>query len=697
MSEPESLLANLDPEQRLVATSLTAPTVVIAGAGTGKTRAITHRIAYACAIARYDPRAVLAVTFTTRAAGEMRSRLQDLGVGSVQARTFHSAALRQCQYFWPRAYRAEFPRIVNNKMALVAEAAGRVKVPVDTAALRDLVGEISWSKVSNITMDSYVELSRLAKREVATLEPTAVARVFATYEELKRDRGLVDFDDILLCNAALLSEHPQIADEVRRQYRHFVVDEYQDVSPLQETLLHLWRGESRDLCVVGDPAQTIHSFAGAQSRFLTTFQQRFPAVTTLTLVRNYRSTPQIVSLANKVIATRNEGVKLVAQRASGVEPVFDCCANEPDEAAAVAQWLKECADRGIEYRQMAVLFRINAQSPLLEAALTAQGIPYLVRGAEKFYDRAEVKQALLSLRAAARLIPETASDNSNIVDGVSQVKHILETMGWSQEAPVAAGAVRERWESLSALVAVAEDVAADRKQIDQQVATLGDVVEELDALAAAQCVPTAQGVTLATLHSAKGLEWDAVAIFGAHEGTIPFALATSPADLAEEQRLLYVGVTRARSYLRLSWSQGRHGDSGTRSVSRFLEQVVPASSARKQVKAATATSRRRGTVLAQMCRICQGRLTDSAERKIGRHLECEANYDEQVLERLREWRRQEASAAKIPAYCIFTDATIIAIAEAMPTNERELLRIPGVGASKLSRYGDSILELLREE
>ena len=285
-----------------MATALSGPVAVIAGAGTGKTRAITYRIAYGVASGAYNPTSVLAVTFTTRAAGELRGRLQQLGAHGVQARTFHSAALRQAQYFWPQVYGGELPHVLDNRMPLVAEAASRLRVRVDTPGLRDLVAEISWAKVSNVSAEDYPRLASQHNRRIASYDPETVSRVFAGYENAKRDRTRIDFEDILLCAAALMSEHPEIAEMIRRTYRHLVVDEYQDVSPLQEALLNLWRGDRAELCVVGDPAQTIHSFAGAQASYLTGFGQRFPGATVIRLVRDYRSTPQVVRCANAIMA-----------------------------------------------------------------------------------------------------------------------------------------------------------------------------------------------------------------------------------------------------------------------------------------------------------------------------------------------------------------------------------------------------------
>jgi DNA helicase-2/ATP-dependent DNA helicase PcrA len=687
-SSPESLLAGLDPEQREVATALTGPVVVIAGAGTGKTRAITHRIAYGVAIGAYNPTSVLAVTFTTRAAGELRGRLHRLGAAGVQARTFHSAALRQAQYFWPRIHGGDLPAVLDNRMALVAEAATRLRIKVDTPRLRDLVAEIAWAKVSNVSAEDYARLAGRSQRNLASFDPETVARVFAGYERAKSERSRIDFEDILLCAAALMSEHPEVADTIRRTYRHLVVDEYQDVSPLQEALLTLWRGDRTDVCVVGDPAQTIHSFAGAQAGYLTGFAGRFPDTTVIRLIRDYRSTPQVVGLANTITAQSAAGmaaVTLQAQQPAGPEVELTEAPDEAAEAAGVADWLARLASQGTSYREMAVLFRINAQSPAIEQALADRGIPYLVRGGERFYERPEVRQALLVLRTEARVATET--------DAVSAVKAVLGTLGWTEQPPDGAGAMRERWESLAALVSVAEDLAAEADPGDAP--DLAAISAELDRRAEAQHVPTAQGVTVGTLHSAKGLEWDAVALLGIHEGSLPFVLASSPEQVNEERRLLYVGITRARRLLRVSWSRTRNGGGHVRKPSRFLGPVLPA--AAPGAPGGTPTRRNRGTMLSAHCRSCGRPLTGAAERKVGRHLGCPATFDEATMSRLREWRRQEAAEQKLPAYCIFTDATLIALAEGRPGNAAELVKIQGLGPAKASKYGEQVLAILAAE
>lgn len=675
-TDPDAILAGLDPEQRRVATALEGPVVVLAGAGTGKTRAMTHRIAYGVATGAFPARAVLALTFTTRAAGELRGRLRRLGVPAVQARTFHSAALRQAQYFWPRAYGGELPEVEANRAGLVAAALRRERLAPDTALLRDTAGEIGWAKVSNVAPDDYATVAPQRGRAVGGLAPDQVARVLAHYEAVKAARGVIDFDDILLCAAGLLADHPDVAAEVRRTYRHFVVDEYQDVSPLQQALLDLWRGDSEEICVVGDPAQTIHTFAGAQASFLTGFHRRHPHATRIELVRDYRSTPQVVALANRVMAGQGPRVELRAQRPPGPEPILTMAPTEADEAADVAAWLTDLHGRGVPWNEMAVLHRIHAQSPPLEAALADAGIPFVTRGSEGFFERAEVRAALRALAAAARTTVDPPAD---------ALRAVLAGLGWTPEPPAGQGAVRERWESWDALAGLGVEFAAERPD-----ATTADLVEELDARARAQHSPDGQGVTLGTLHAAKGLEWDAVAVVGAHEGSLPFVLATGPDDLAEERRLFYVGITRAREHLRISGSTTRKGTGVRRAPTRFLDGLVVA-----PARAASGTRRRRrGSAQSRTCRVCGRPLGSGAERKLGRHEDCESDYDEALWEELRAWRRAEADAAGVPAFVVFTDATLLAVAEQRPADAAALGTIGGIGPSKLARYGAALLEIL---
>ncbi len=681
----DDLLGSLDPEQREVATALRGPVRVLAGAGTGKTRAITHRIAYGVAAGVYNPTEVLAVTFTTRAAGEMRARLRTMAAGAVQARTFHSAALRQLRYFWPKVYGGAPPELTASKIPIVAGAARRNRVEVGQALLRDLASEIEWAKVSNVRPDDYERLAPRRGREVAGLDAGTVAHVFGSYEELKRDQGRMDMEDVLLIGAALLSEDERVAAEVRRQYKWFVVDEFQDVSPIQSALLDLWLGGREEICVVGDPAQTIYSFAGAQASYLTDFASRFPGAANVELVRNYRSTPQVIETANVLLKdSATGGVQLRAQRASGPEATWHEAPDEVAEAEAVAEQVETLRRSGVALREMAVLLRINAQSEAFEEALTARGVPYVVRGAARFFERQEVRQAVALLRGEARA-GEVGSDG--LLDRVTSV---LAGMGWSTEAPAARGQARDRWESLQALVSQAADHAAS-----EVAPTLTGFVAELDRRAHEQHAPVAEGVTLATLHAAKGLEWEAVFLCGLQEGSMPITYADTPQAVEEERRLLYVGITRARTHLWLSWSLARNpGGQARRKPSRFLDGLRPASATDRTGGSASGRQRRRGAKKAAVCKQCQRPLASSRERNRGYCQDCPVPYDEQLFESLRSWRREQAEAQSVPAFVVFSDATLEALAEVRPTDRRGLQSINGIGKAKLDRYADDLLAIL---
>jgi DNA helicase II / ATP-dependent DNA helicase PcrA len=681
----DDLLSSLDPEQREVALALRGPVRVLAGAGTGKTRAITHRIAYGVAAGVYNPTEVLAVTFTTRAAGEMRTRLRSMGAGAVQARTFHSAALRQVRYFWPKVYGGAPPELTASKIPLVAVAARRNRLDVNQALLRDLASEIEWAKVSNVRPDDYERLAPRRGREVSGLDAGTVAHVFGSYEEHKRDQGRMDMEDVLLLGAALLSEDERVAAEVRRQYKWFVVDEFQDVSPIQSALLDLWLGGRDEICVVGDPAQTIYSFAGAQASYLTDFPTRFPHTVNVDLVRNYRSTPQVIEAANTLLrGSATTSVQLRAQRGAGPVVSWREATDEVDEADAVAGEVARLRDAGVPLREMAVLFRINAQSESFEEALTARSIPYVVRGAARFFERQEVRQAIALMRGEARA-GEAATDGL-----VERVTAVLSGMGWSSEAPTARGQARDRWESLHALVSQATDHAAT-----EVAPTLAGFVAELDRRAHEQHAPVAEGVTLATLHAAKGLEWDAVFLCGLQEGSMPITYADTPAAVEEERRLLYVGITRAREHLWMSWALARNpGGQARRKPSRFLDGLRPESVTDRAQGTSAGRSGRRGGKKAAVCKQCQKPLASSRERNRGYCQDCPVPYDEELFESLRSWRKEQAEAQSVPAFVVFSDATLEALAEVKPTDRRGLQSINGIGAAKLEKYAEELLAIL---
>ena len=656
----EAVLAQLDDEQRAAAQAVSGPVCILAGAGTGKTRTITHRIAYGVHTGSFVPEQVLAVTFTARAAGELRARLAGLGVGGVQARTFHAAAMRQLRYFAPRVLGGPMPELVENKLRLVAAAASRSRLSTDRTSLRDLASEIEWAKTTLATPDDYPARAQAAGRE-PPFEPAAVARVYASYESAKQRDGALDFEDLLLVTAFALEEHPDVARQVRGQYRYFVVDEYQDVNPLQQRLLDAWLGGRADVCVVGDPNQTIYSFTGADPDYLLGFADRYPDAEVVKLERDYRSTPQVVALANKLIGQAPPrkglpGLRLLGQRAEGPAPRFFEHPDEPTEAAAVAQACRALVEAGTPAAEIAVLFRINAQSEVYENALAAVGVPYVLRGGERFFERPEVREAILLLRGAAAGGTEPGAL-------VPTVRDVLASTGWVEHRPPPGGAARDRWQSLAALVDLAVDLVAEDPTMD-----LAGFVSHLAARADAQHAPTVQGVTLASMHAAKGLEWDAVFVVGLVDGVLPISQSLSRPDAVEEERrLLYVAVTRAREQLTLSWSLARNpGGRRSRPRSRFLDGLVPGSTP-------TAAPPPRRQKHAKVV------------------LEGEAG---ELFERLRAWRSETAASASVPAYVVFTDATLQAIAESRPASLRELAALPGIGARKLELYGEDVLSTL---
>jgi DNA helicase-2/ATP-dependent DNA helicase PcrA len=588
--DTDDLLAALDPEQREVALAARGPVCVLAGAGTGKTRAITHRIAYAVASGMVNPAHVLALTFTVRAAGELRGRLRVLGGGAeaVRASTFHAAALRQLTYFWPRVIGGRPPRLVESKLSLLREAARGMRLRLADPVLADTVTEVEWAKVCQTHPDSYLPVALAAGRTPsAGLEE--VARLYQAYEQLRRDRQLIDFESVLELTAAILFTEPAMAREVHAAFRHFTVDEFQDVNPLQKLLLDAWLGGRDDLCVVGDPQQTIYSFTGATASYLRQFGVDYPGATVLRLVRDYRSTPQVVAVANRLAAgssgvsgslaqggngavpaaTGTAAVSLVAQQPPGPEPSVLRYDDEEAEAAGVASRAAMLVALGVPPEEIAILVRANVDMERFEHALAAANVPFVVRGAERFYDRPEVRKALVLVRGAARAVGADADATLTPEDLPAAVRHVLASAGLTAEPPAARGAARERWESLAAITALAGDLAAACPG-----ATLADFSDELARRAEAGHAPVASAVTLATMHAAKGLEWDAVLLPGLVEGIMPIVYARTAEAVEEERRLLYVAVTRARRHLQLSWATARAPGSGqSRQRSRFLAAI----------------------------------------------------------------------------------------------------------------------------
>ncbi|MFL6145209.1 MAG: UvrD-helicase domain-containing protein [Labedaea sp.] len=677
--------AGLDPEQLAAVRAPRGPVCVLAGAGTGKTRTIVHRIAHLIHDGHVSAGQVLAVTYTARAAGELRTRLRALGVHGAQARTFHAAALRQLRYFWPRVVGGEPWGLLDAKLRIVGQAAQRTGAGTEVEVLRDLATEIEWAKASLVGPDDYPAAVARGHRQ-PPVSSEQVAAVYRGYESLKTRAHLLDFDDLLLHTAAVLDEYPLIAEEFRDRYRCFVVDEFQDLTPLQQRVLDAWLGRRDDLTVVGDPNQTIYSFAGATPRPLLDFTRRFPEATVVRLERDYRSTPEVVAAANQLIASARDRpagarLRLVGQRPNGPPPRFAEYDDEPAEATAVVDRIRELVGAGTPLSEIAVLYRVNAQSEVYEQALSQAGIPYLVRGGERFFARQEVRRAMVALRKAAGDAPTGELPKV--------VRELLEPIGLTADPP-GGGAARERWESLLALVELAEELAATLGDAD-----LARFVVELELRAQAQHPPTVEGVTLASLHSVKGLEWDAVFLVGLADGTLPIQHADGDdAAIEEERRLLYVGVTRAREHLSLTWALARaEGGKRRRRRSRFLYGLVP--DGHPAARDVGAGSRAAGRPAARnQCRMCGSPLIGSQAVTAGRCQGCPSTVDEELLGRLRDWRAERARTLQVPAYVVFTDATLTAIAEQRPVDSAALVSISGIGAAKLDRFGAEVLALV---
>ena len=661
---PEELLEALDPDQRAVATQVAGPLAVLAGAGTGKTRAITYRIAYGAAVGAFDPSNVLAVTFTQRAAFEMRHRLAQLGVPKAQARTFHSAALRQLRHFWPTVVGGPLPDVIPHKASLVAASAARLGITIDRTNVRDIAAEVEWAKVSMIDAAHYASrVARLRRDVPAGLDAGDMARLLDVYEDAKNERGVIDFEDILIYLCGMLQERTDVASIVRKQYRSFVVDEFQDVNLLQARLLDLWLGGRHDVCVVGDVAQTIYSFTGASPDYLTGFGRKHPGARIVELTRDYRSTPQIVSLANDVLArsTQREGtVRLSSQRDGGAQVTYRTYDDDRAEAEGVAASIADLIAGGMAPHSIAVLMRTNGQSQAFEEALGARGIPVAVAGGKPFFARDDVRTAISRLRAAAA----AATDDGSVGE---IVRDVLSGVGWAPEAP-SGQAGSERWSNMNAIVGWADDSEAE---------TLAAFVAELDERVAYQVEPDKAGVELATIHAAKGLEWDAVFLVGVAEGLLPISYAKIAAAREEERRLLYVAVTRARDLLTLSWARSRGADGrGKRKRSRLLDGIWPeevgVGAPKKKARAST--------------------------RALNQAFEEEASPQAiELFGRLKAWRLEVSRQAGVPPFAVFTDQTLRDIAQAMPKNTTQLRVIRGIGDVKVQRFAAPVLALVRGE
>jgi DNA helicase-2/ATP-dependent DNA helicase PcrA len=560
----DQILNGLDPDQLAVVTAIRGPVCVIAGAGTGKTRVITNRIAYAINAGVTDPTKVLALTFTARAAGEMRARLRTLGVPNVAARTFHSAALKQLLYFWPYSFGGQFPKLLTTKSSFISQAIERaeIAIPAQAASLRELASEIEWAKVLEISPDTYQEAAIAASRSVRLPNSKSgsenlemVAKVYEAYESLKKQERALDFEDILLLTVGMLEEDRGVRERVRDQYRFFTVDEYQDVSPLQQRLLNLWLGNREEICVVGDAAQTIYSFAGATSNFLLTFKTRFPNAQTFRLSRGYRSTPEIINTANQILRSANlnsdHGNELSSANSHGDKPLINGFNTSGDEIAFVVSAVVENISTGVDSSDIAILARTNAQLDQIKSALNNAKVASQIRSGERFFDRVDVRDAMRVIRSASVLPPEGGDWYEDLVS-------VLRPFG---DADYVNGFLRLAREMKEGSIEL-DSADLESSSNTKTKTSMRTFLRELEDRAEQNNPPTLPGVTLSTLHSAKGLEWNHLYLIGVSDGLLPMSNSN---DLNEERRLFYVGVTRAKQNIQITYA-GK--------PSEFLSQLV---------------------------------------------------------------------------------------------------------------------------
>jgi len=663
----DGLLDDLDAGQRLAVTHPAGLVCILAGAGSGKTRVLTRRIAWRVRQGSAAAPHVLALTFTRRAARELRSRLRGLGITeAVAAGTFHSLALAQLRHLWAARAQAA-PGLVESKMGLLAPIAPRPSGP--GPALADVAAEIEWAKARLVDPEGYAAAAAAARRR-PPLPPDEMAAVYHRYEEAKRRRRLVDFDDLLLEVALAMEADEAFAASQRWRFRHLFVDEVQDLNPLQHRLLEAWRGGRSDLCVVGDPHQAVYAWNGADPAYLAEFATRHPQAGVVRLEENYRSSPQVLAVANAVLGAAG---RLHPHEPDGPVPTVRCLPSDRAEAEAVARSLRQLRAQGLRWHDLAVLTRTHAQLTLFEEACRAEGVPFRLRGSVGFLRHPEVAAALDDLRrrgpgtSLARAVPE------------------LEALAPPEAAGtvVEASAAGERRARLRDLVRLAREhlTLAPAATVEGFTAWLAAALEGGEGTAR-----PGDAVEGTTFHGAKGLEWPVVFLAGLEQGLVPIGHAEGEAERAEELRLFYVGVTRARRELHCSWAQRR--TFGARTVGRrpspFLEPV-------QAVVAALADGQ---APQAWRDYLAEGRRQVRRARDRRPSLAVGTRADPAVLDALRSWRSEVARAAGVPAYVVFHDTTLAAVAEARPRDRDGLLALPGLGPLKVERYGADLLSLV---
>lgn len=714
--DAERLLEGLNEAQRGAVTTAAAPLCILAGAGSGKTRVLTRRIAHRVAESDAEPHRVLALTFTRKAAGELKSRLAQLGLrDAIAAGTFHGIALAQLRARWSERGDRE-PQLLDRKVAFVARLLPRRRGKGDVNPL-DAVAEIEWAKARRIRPDQYADEAMQHNRR-PPMPAREMAALYQHYQDEMARQGRVDFDDLLdRCEQALVSD-PAFAATQRWRFRHLFVDEFQDVNPLQFALLRAWLGDRTDLCVVGDPRQAIYAWNGADATYLNHFDRHFPGSEVLELRDNYRSTPQILAVANAVIGNRETGAPLRPNRPNGEPPEVVEYPTDAHEARGIARAVRDAHGPGRPWADQAVLARTNAQAALIADALGRGGIPHRVKGGAALTAQPEVKAALQRLKAArvpftvalADLQADTtgrfdADDDEMPQDpATSRIPRATEPSG-DAAAPgpdaaqqsdsgrgtddVGAGE-QERRANLAALV----QLGADYLGLDSS-ATANGFISWLNAAARSEeAAGAGDAVDVATFHAAKGLEWPIVHVAGVEAGLVPIGHARSPEAEAEERRLFYVALTRAERVLRCSWATQR--TFGTRVADRrpspylavFRDTLDAMAAGQEPVDGLVEVRKERRRLQAG-----DGLIKRSAAPRRDRAL---TPGDLAVLDALKAWRLDAARAASVPAYVIFPDKTLEAVAATRPRDIAALLALPGVGRVKATRYGDTLLAVVAD-
>ena len=655
------VLAGLTAAQLEAVTTAGQPLCILAGAGSGKTRVLTRRIAWRVAEGQALASHVLALTFTRRAADELRSRLAALGVREhVATGTFHAIAYAQLRRRWANADRRP-PTLLDRKARLLVRLLPGRRSPSDPGPA-EIAAEIEWAQARMISPAAYPDAVAAAGRR-PPLPPAAVASIYERYGQEKRRQHMVDFDDLLLECAQALETDTGFAATQRWRFRHLFVDEFQDVNPLQFRLLEAWRDGRDDLCVVGDARQAVYSWNGADARYLTGFEQRFPGATVVHLDDNHRSSPQVVAVANAVLDGMG-GHLLRATGADGPVPTVTAYATETEEARSVVRAVRRRA-AARRWSDLAVLARTHAQLVIFEDGFKAAGIPFRLRGASAFLDQPAVREVLGALRRRPG----------------------APLSGALPDLDAAAAESEERGEQGAELDVVARQ-AREFLALDPSGAVGGFVAWLTSRLAREEPASDAQAVELATFHAAKGLEWPVVFVVGLEQGLLPIGHATTPEARAEERRLLYVAVTRAERELHCSWAERRTFGAGTmaRAPSPWLGAIEDALQAFDHAGAA-------GDEGWRSC-VADGRAqlrSGAGGRRVPRAGE---RADPGVLQALRSWRASTARASGVPAFVVFHDTTLAAVAEARPRDRTALLALPGMGPVKAERYGDALLAVV---